>query len=255
MLYPEFLNRRKFDLLDSEYRLGPGNLLDLSKIDLIIPNDLLELHPVFPNSVPLSKFEKNLFIDGKYKFNPDRENHDTISEFMSSVGWWFQNPNYGSMGNLSKSIEKARLSLIDDYFWKKTFDGEIPKKWAQEWYEVERDLIKIKESDHKLSSRLAYAALTYPHWAATLAVADIQSLTPNLYGIALAQIKLEKWQRSYPDMLKRLVSSQSILMSSDERYNGQYIAERLAGQMETDNEHFKMPLNSVLLASQRLKIM
>lgn len=112
--------------------------------------------------LPISNFERDLFIDGVYIFNPKEEKKN--------------------LKNILLEIRNDNEYMVDleitNYNWKLAFSGIIPKRW-EKFGNVVEDFERARNQKIQLSPMLVVAGITHchPH------VVHMAGITQELSGL------------------------------------------------------------------------
>ena len=129
-------------------------------------------------------FEKELFKNGVYQFDIDKEIQKS-EEYYRSKKDWLRHPGW---------VSRAQDVLADlvsseswDLAWKQAFSGKIPKSWAI-WYGLTDSFEKAGERNVQLSPTLVNAGISHTHHLVVNETGKNQKLTAEQLGLVLGRV-------------------------------------------------------------------
>lgn len=102
------------------------------------------------NSTEVSDFERSLFKDGAYFYDPEAEQMDAENDIARIAQWYGENPYWDEQrtkDSLDRDIFFARWELA----WKQHFSGLVPKHW-EIWYGAMDDVEEAGRRKIQLST-------------------------------------------------------------------------------------------------------
>lgn len=129
----------------------------------------------------LSDFEKEMFEEGVYEFNFDKEVDKANTHFQKTIEM-IQHPPM-DISNPKVIIDNLMPSANWDLAWKRTFSGKIPKSWGESWENVRRDFDVAEKRNAQLSPALVNAGISHTHPWVVNGAGRSQKLSPKQLGI------------------------------------------------------------------------
>lgn len=138
----------------------------------------------------VSDFERTLFADGVYIFDPATEQVDAESDIARSAEWYKNNPYWDEQrthDSLSRDVLEKRWELA----WKQHFSGQVPKDWKM-WHGPIEDIEEAGKRGLQLSGTLIDAAVSHDHHLVANKAGTLQSLNTHQLAVAFAR-ELPPW--------------------------------------------------------------
>jgi hypothetical protein len=138
----------------------------------------------------LSEFERSLFSEGVYVFEPTIDYADAEGEIASSADWYDNNPYWDdeqTRDSINRDVFQKRWELA----WKQHFSGKVPKDWEM-WHAPMDDIEEAGNRRIQLSSTLIDAAVSHDHHLVANKVGTLQDLNTHQLAIAFAR-ELPPW--------------------------------------------------------------
>lgn len=138
----------------------------------------------------LTDFERSLFADGVYVYDPSTEHADAESDIARSATWYRDNPYWDEQrtrDSLSRDVFQKRWELA----WKQHFSGQVPKDWEM-WHAPMDNIGQAGERGLQLSGTLIDAAVSHDHHLVANKAGTLQDLNTHQLAIAFAR-KLPGW--------------------------------------------------------------
>jgi hypothetical protein len=154
------------------------------------------LSKIFGSNIPKdlatansSNFEKELFRDGVYVFDFDRE-VSTAENDHQSLKDWLRHPMWVSraQGVLADLVTSKRWDLA----WKQAFSGRIPKSWSI-WYGLTHSFEEAGKRGVQLSPTLVNAGVSHDHPLVVNEAGKSQKLSPEQLGLVLGRDDIPAW--------------------------------------------------------------
>lgn len=192
-------------------------------------SDSLELVLASPVSEAVANptvtdFERGLFADGVYIFDPTAEHADAEGDIARSAEWYKNNPYWDEQrttDSLSRDIFQKRWELA----WKQHFSGQVPKDWEM-WHAPMDDIEEAGRRGLQLSGTLIDAAVSHDHHLVTNKAGTLQDLNTHQLAIAFAR-ELPPWNigQIVETQLKRGMTDKQV---SEARKMGEDIRKRMS---------------------------
>lgn len=130
-----------------------------------------------------SAFEKELFKDGIFEFDFDKE-IDKSEDSYFRMKDWLRHPGWvtRAKGVLSDLVTSERWGIA----WKQAFTGKIPKSWHI-WYNVMESFEEADKKGVQLNPILVSAGISHEHHIVVNRTGKSQKLTPEQLGLVLGR--------------------------------------------------------------------
>lgn len=136
----------------------------------------------------VTDFERNLFADGVYVYNPAAELADAESDIARMTAWYRDNWDIQrAHDSLSDDVSQKRWELS----WKQHFSGQVPKDWEM-WDAPMMDVEQAGKRGLQLSETLIDAAISHEHHLVANTAGTLQDLNTHQLAIAFAR-ELPRW--------------------------------------------------------------
>ncbi len=134
-------------------------------------------------------FERSLFADGVYVYDPAAEHANAEGDIARSADWYKNNPYWDEQrqDSLSRDVFQKRWELA----WKQHFSGQVPKDWEM-WHAPMDDIEEAGRRGVQLSGTLVDAAVSHNHHVVTNKAGTLQDLNTHQLAIAFAR-ELPPW--------------------------------------------------------------
>jgi hypothetical protein len=146
--------------------------------------------PSTPSATSQSNFEQELFRNGTYEFNVERD-LASHTKYLQRSRDWFENvgwPTDKAASYFHRQVGEKNHEIM----WQQHFSGKIPSHW--DWYgNVLKDFQKAREQKVSLSQTLVDAGITHIHWSVASEVGTGQKLNVTQLAWALARPDFSKW--------------------------------------------------------------
>lgn len=136
-------------------------------------------------SSDLSDFERSLFADGVYIFDPAAE-HDLAENDIARLAAWYGRNPYWNEQRTSESIRGDIFEKRWDLAWKQHFSGQVPKDWRL-WHGPMNDIEDASRGGIQLSGTLIDAAVSHTHHLVANIAGKLQSLNTHQLAVAFAR--------------------------------------------------------------------
>lgn len=140
-------------------------------------------------TVASSDFERDLFKDGVYEFDFDKE-VDRASEHYQSKKEWLRHPMW--VGRAQEVLVDLVTSEQWELAWKQAFSGRIPKSWHI-WHGPHHDFEEAGAKNVQLSPTLVNAGVSHDHHLVVNEAGKSQKLSPEQLGLVLGRDDIPPW--------------------------------------------------------------
>ena len=150
---------------------------------------ILRSNPTKNLTVPQSDFEKELFKDGAYAFDFDKEVQEAEGVYHRTTGWLHHRLEPDRVQNVLAGLASSESW---DLAWKQAFSDRIPKNWDV-WGKV---MVSFKEAGRRniqLSPVLVNAGVSHDFPSVVYEAGKSQRLTPQQLGFVLGRDNLSQW--------------------------------------------------------------
>lgn len=189
-----------------------------------------------------SDFERDLFQNGVYMFDFDKE-VDRASENYHSMKEWLDHPGWVSRAQavLTDLVTSEQWELA----WKQAFSGRIPKSWYI-WHGPIDAFEKAGKKNVQLSSILVNAGVSHDHHLVVNEAGKSQKLSPEQLGLVLGRDDIPSWNSD------QIIKAQKAKgMTKDEYEEAQSYAKKVRELIrKAKSKRGKLPSHKSQLTSQ-----
>ena len=131
-------------------------------------------------------FEKNLFKDGVYLYDFEREIGKSENQYLSYQNWLSKTRNpQRAKESLNYFVGSERHEIM----WKQAFSGKIPKSWGDVWYNVKKSFQEAGKQNVQLSPDLVNAGVSHSHHLVVNETGKSQNLSVEQLAVVIARKK------------------------------------------------------------------
>lgn len=139
------------------------------------------------NHPPISDFEQELFRNGVYVFDPNKEIYDAEKILLQHKDWMDRNwGNFLHRDSFDDKIAYEKHHIL----WKQAFSGLIPIHWS-DWREVKNDFEKGRELNIQLNPTLVDAGVTHSSHFVVRETGRGQKLQTRQLAVVIARKEVE----------------------------------------------------------------
>ena len=190
---------------------------------------------------PKSDFERELFKDGVYEFDFDKEIKDSEHSYVRYRDW-LQHPGW---------VSRAPAMLADfissenwDLAWKQAFSGRVPKSWGILHGPMEA-FPEAAKRNIQLSPTLVNAGVSHDHHLVVNETGKSQKLSPEQLGLVLGRDDIPPWNSD------QVIAAQKAKGMTNQEFNE---AEVYAAEVREKTRRARAKSKRGKLASPKLQL-